>query len=279
MFTSKRIRKSRIVTSLFRNVTSGQSTGLAPDCGKIAFKSKDKDLKWFKPALNGWDLCGLMDAMDAFSAALTKAGIPFIMYGGTLLGSWRHHGFVPWDDDMDFWVPMELRQNVSRLLMDLKPRFVLDTKQKKRWKLYSAEKSHPIPGVSWNYPFLDINFYHENSSHVWDHDTGNYKMYVYPRDWIFPLRPRPFNGRMLMAPRQSERCLRLTYNLELCQTGLYNHQQERNSKAEERKSVACEKLHEMLPFVTRVSVGGGCNETLVQNGRILGYYFFDNIKC
>ena len=280
VFASNRNTKSRNRTSPFRNGLSRQFPGpAASDCGDIDFKREDKDLQWFEPALSGSDLCGLMDTVDAFSAALTEAGIPFFMHGGTLLGSWRHHGLVPWDDDVDFGVPMSLRPIVYRMLKNLKPEFVLDVKQKKRWKLYSAETAHPIRRASWKYPFLDISFYNQNSSHVWDHDTGAYERYVYPRNWVFPLSPRPFNGRVLMAPRQPERFLRRTYDLKQCQTGLYNHRKERKSKTKERKSVACKKLHDVLPFVTRRSVGGGCNETLMQNGRVLSYYFFDNIEC
>lgn len=49
-------------------------------------------------------LCELSILRD-FAAACDAASIPYILVGGTFLGVVRHHGFIPWDDDIDVAIP------------------------------------------------------------------------------------------------------------------------------------------------------------------------------
>ena len=49
----------------------------------------------------------LLAIAKVFDDICTRHNIPYYMIGGTMLGAIRHKGFIPWDDDMDFGVPIE----------------------------------------------------------------------------------------------------------------------------------------------------------------------------
>lgn len=55
----------------------------------------------------------LLSAMKDFDAVCTKYKLRYILHGGTCLGAIRHHGFIPWDDDVDIAMP---REDYDRLI-------------------------------------------------------------------------------------------------------------------------------------------------------------------
>ena len=55
----------------------------------------------------------LLSAMIDFDKLCSKYNLHYCLHGGTLLGAIRHHGFIPWDDDVDI---IMLRKDYDKFL-------------------------------------------------------------------------------------------------------------------------------------------------------------------
>lgn len=58
----------------------------------------------------------LLEMAKTVSDILTRGGVPHFITFGTLLGAVRHGGFIPWDDDFDFFLFAESYAEATRLL-------------------------------------------------------------------------------------------------------------------------------------------------------------------
>lgn len=84
----------------------------------------------------------LLQIAKAFCLICNRHQIPYVMLGGTMLGAVRHHGFIPWDDDMDFAVP---RDHYERLIA------VLEKELPSEYKSLTYKNCEQIV-----YPFIKI---------------------------------------------------------------------------------------------------------------------------
>ncbi|MBR2840106.1 LicD family protein [Candidatus Saccharibacteria bacterium] len=56
----------------------------------------------------------LLEMLKYFDGVCRKNGIKYSLIGGSLIGAVRHHGFIPWDDDIDIvLMPEEYRKLLS----------------------------------------------------------------------------------------------------------------------------------------------------------------------
>jgi lipopolysaccharide cholinephosphotransferase len=72
----------------------------------------------------------MLEMVTEVDRVCRKYGIPYFLYGGTLLGAVRHNGFIPWDDDLDVGL---MRKDYLRLIEvlpgELPEHMVLQTNQ------------------------------------------------------------------------------------------------------------------------------------------------------
>ena len=60
----------------------------------------------------------VLSIFDEFSRVCKTNGLSFFMGGGSCLGSVRHKGFIPWDDDLDLIMPRPDYEKLITLLED-----------------------------------------------------------------------------------------------------------------------------------------------------------------
>ena len=112
----------------------------------------------------------LLENMVQFDRLCEKEQLTYYMLGGTMLGAYRHQGFIPWDDDMDIGMP---RTDYERLLR-LSAEKIPDGYEIRH---FSKEK---------NVPYAFAHFENSNTTYIEERRSGGgYQGGVYLE--IFPL--------------------------------------------------------------------------------------------
>ena len=65
----------------------------------------------------------LLEMLKDVSEVMRAHDIPFYLAYGTLLGAVRHHGFIPWDDDVDIYVFEKDLDRIAEAMKDLGDRY------------------------------------------------------------------------------------------------------------------------------------------------------------
>ncbi len=226
--------------------------------GEISETFSKYDSELLRRAMTQKEHDKVIDLLRILSTFLGTNKIEHMIIDGSLLGSWRFWDVMPWDDDCDI-MTSKLNYDKLRHLFATQTQFpqiewsLFNNDQFKAIKVYFKNDGSPYAGAySWRYPFIDILFYNQNETHLWQEEI--YTKSISRLDYIFPLVFRPFGRYWFPSPRRPLDYFNSVYNIKgednidkLCIKSHWNHKDESEQKI---IRVECKMLRKHYKFVT-----------------------------
>lgn len=155
-------------------------------------------------------------------ALLQEHGIAHWLTIGSLLGAYRHGGFVPWDDDIDLQVPLAQHEQLAAL----RPRLERDG-----FRLLRAAGGYKLAlANAWRFPFVDLILVEERAGRMalaFPLDRAGRPTFRKSTQWprecfgleeLFPLGEVPFEDLTMPVPRAGRALVTRLYGAEALTT-------------------------------------------------------------
>lgn len=146
-----------------------------------------------------------VDLLRTFISICSKHNLTYWLDFGSLLGSYRHSGFVPWDNDLDVSMPSDFYERLREYASEFEKAGMKITEPIKdviiKIRYVNSEKY-----------FMDVYSYSDEGNMVQLklNLPNRYKVPI-PKDVIFPTREIEFEGLLVNAPNDVERYLGCRY--------------------------------------------------------------------
>lgn len=144
--------------------------------------------------------------LDEISTQFEKHDVEYIIVGGTVLGSVRHGGMIPWDDDGDLCVLNKTPEEIIEILKPLKEKNILSRIHKNGNLVIASVNNH--------IGLVDIFFMQRSNNKYKFMYPYNVK---YSKEWfyeyeLYPIKKYIFGPLVLKGPNKYNEYLNRTYD-------------------------------------------------------------------
>ncbi len=216
-----------------------QRTELAPLLGNGITIEQQEEIAALPPVMQK-NLLALKDLV----ALLDKHNIPYWLDAGSLLGSHRHEGVIPWDEDVDIAICQEDHEDVMRAGRD--PDFS-QRYQIMDWSTADKPRTFIKMYIKESKSLIDIYHYRREKDQFHYLSPHYNKWYMphalnirevaqlntpIPAAVLFPLKRAQFDGIEVSIPQNRERYLKNIYDEDLGPTKIWDPQKGKYCKVE-----------------------------------------------
>ncbi|KAK3782653.1 hypothetical protein RRG08_015228 [Elysia crispata] len=230
----------------------------------------------FKPSLTPLEQQQLLFSMLSTTQALAAFNISYYISEGSLIGYWRHHGLIPWDDDVD--VLFDARQwPLVKKVMSCIPGIELYMGWDRMWKVYPSSAALWKGEKQIRFPFVDLFMFNYDKGHVWPVCMWMKTDAMMPRQWILPTAQGIFEGYPVAIPRQPHKNLNFHYGDvdSGCYSRIFLRRERMLVPVIDRTHMPCKPLKKIYPFVQRNKPDpktGVVTEELIEAQRVLSVF-------
>lgn len=161
----------------------------------------------------------IIDMLPKVINALDNAGIKYVLYGGGLLGVYRHNNsFIPWDDDIDLAIFNEgddFQTKISQVNDELK-----------KYNMYLKDKffGYAVQNND-DQAYIDL-FIFSKEKDLWICNEKTRKMFkndYFTDDMVFPIKKEMFEGIEVNVPNKGVEWLKQYYGNSCLEQGFVTY--------------------------------------------------------
>lgn len=248
------------------------------------FKSRFKQeelwrIQHFQPSLTAGEQREMLHALLTLTRTLDIFNFTYFLACGTLIGAFRHHGVVPWDDDADLLLKAS-EWPLAREVLSCVPDFSLNMGSDYMWKFWWVKSKLWRDESLIRFPYIDIFLYNEDDDHIWPLTIWMKTDVLWRKSLVYPPARLPFEGYFVSVPRDPAGVLTPYFgdvNIT-CSSRIFKRREREPFPQKERIQMPCSYLHELYPFVFQtIDYSSGISRMSVQVRKI-GFHVMSTYK-